>query len=173
MDAGKGAKTALSVPPPKVQIDPNTGASRLVFPPAVAGSGIQATNPAPSNDPRAAISDGADVLLFAPAGIVDAGDAGISSTGNILVGALEFVGRDNVAGNVTISVASDSSVAMPAGSANAGNDAAQSAEKAADNASGEQKEEKRLAYLTIELLGTGKDDDEEDEEEKKRKKQAN
>lgn len=173
VDAGKGAKTALSVPPPKVQIDPNTGASRLVFPPAVAGSGIQATNPAPSNDPRAAISDGADVLLFAPAGIVDAGDAGISSTGNILVGALEFVGRDNVAGNVTISVASDSSVAMPAGSANAGNDAAQSAEKAADNASGEQKEEKRLAYLTIELLGTGKDDDEEDEEEKKRKKQAN
>ncbi|HMW73236.1 MAG TPA: filamentous hemagglutinin family protein, partial [Cellvibrionaceae bacterium] len=26
VDAGKGAKTALSVPPPKVQIDPNTGA---------------------------------------------------------------------------------------------------------------------------------------------------
>lgn len=171
VDAGKGAKTALSVPPPKVQIDPNTGASRLVFPPAVAGSGIQATNPAPSNDPRAASSDGADVLLFAPAGIVDAGDAGISSTGNILVGALEFVGRDNVAGNVTISVSSDSAVAIPAGSANAGNDAAQSAEKAADNASGEQKEEKRLAYLTIELLGPGEED--EDDEEEKRKKRAN
>ncbi|HMY39496.1 MAG TPA: filamentous hemagglutinin family protein, partial [Marinagarivorans sp.] len=171
VDAGKGAKTALSVPPPKVQIDPNTGASRLVFPPAVAGSGIQATNPAPSNDPRAAISDGADVLLFAPAGVVDAGDAGISSTGNILVGALEFVGRDNVAGNVTISVASDTSVALPAGAGSVGNDAAQSAEKAADNATGSQKEEKRLAYLTIELLGTGNDDDEDEEE--KRKKRAN
>lgn len=169
VDAGKGAKTALSVPPPKVQIDPNTGASRLVFPPAVAGSGIQATNPAPSNDPRAAISDGADVLLFAPAGIVDAGDAGISSTGNILVGALEFVGRDNVAGNVTISVASDTSVALPAGAGSVGNDAAQSAEKAADNATGSQKEEKKLAYLTIELLGTGSDD-EEDEEEKRKKR---
>lgn len=169
VDAGKGAKTALSVPPPKVQIDPNTGASRLVFPPAVAGSGIQATNPAPSNDPRAAISDGADVLLFAPAGIVDAGDAGISSTGNILVGALEFVGRDNVAGNVTISVASDTSVALPAGAGTVGNDAAQSAEKAADNATGSQKEEKKLAYLTIELLGTG-NDDEEDEEEKRKKR---
>lgn len=170
VDAGKGAKTALSVPPPKVQIDPNTGASRLVFPPAVAGSGIQATNPAPSNDPRAAISDGADVLLFAPAGIVDAGDAGISSTGNILVGALEFVGRDNVAGNVTISVASDTSVALPAGAGSVGNDAAQSAEKAADNASGSQKEERKLAYLTIELLGTGNDDEDEDEEEKRKKR---
>ena len=83
------------------------------------------------------------------------------------MGALEFVGRDNVAGNVTISVASDTSVALPAGAGSVGNDAAQSAEKAADNATGSQKEEKKLAYLTIELLGTGNDEDEDEEENAK------
>jgi hypothetical protein len=172
VDAGKGAKTALSVPPPRVQIDPNTGASRLVFPPAVAGSGIQATNPAPTSDPRAAISDGADVLLLAPSGTVDAGDAGISSTGNILVGAEVFANADNIGGggSITINAGSDSSVALPANAGTVGNDAAQSAEKAADNATGSQKEEKKLAYLTIELLGSGSDDEDEDEEEKRKKR---
>ncbi|MEY4588893.1 MAG: Filamentous hemagglutinin family outer membrane protein, partial [Pseudomonadota bacterium] len=104
---------------------------------------------------------------------VDAGDAGISSTGNILVGAEVLANTDNIKadGGISISVGSDSSVSVPAG-ASAGNDAAQSAEKAADNASGDQKEEKRLAYLTIELLGAGDSGDDEDDEEK-RKKRAN
>jgi filamentous hemagglutinin len=171
VDAGKGAKTALSVPPPRIEIDEN-GLPRLVFPPAIAGSGIQASNPAPSSDPRTALTDGADVMLFAPAGVVDAGDAGISSTGNILVGALEFVGRDNVAGNVTISVSTDTAVAVPSGAGAVGNDAAQSAEKAAENATNDQKQEKKLAYLTIELLGSSEDDDEEDEEEEKKRSKS-
>jgi filamentous hemagglutinin family protein len=173
IDAGRGSKSALSLPPPRVIIDA-AGNPKLVFPPAIAGSGIQAANPPPSTDYRTKLTDGADVVLFAPAGIVDAGDAGISSTGNILVGALDFVGRDNVSGNVTVSVASDTGVSLPSGIGNVGNDAAESAEKTAADARGETKEQKKLAFLTIELLGTGtgldEEQDEDEEEKKKRKK---
>ena len=169
IDAGKGSKSALNLPPPKVVVD-SAGNPKLVFPPAVAGSGIQAANPPPSSDYRTKLSDGADVLLFAPAGVVDAGDAGISSTGNILVGALDFVGRDNVSGNVTVSVAGDTGVSLPSGMGSVGNDASQSADKAASNTGGDEKEKKKLAFLTIELLGTGKEADEEDEDEDEKKK---
>ena len=41
IDAGRGAKTAISAPPPQVLIDPETGATELLFPAALTGSGIQ------------------------------------------------------------------------------------------------------------------------------------
>ncbi|HUI62727.1 MAG TPA: filamentous hemagglutinin family protein, partial [Steroidobacteraceae bacterium] len=69
IDAGRGAKTAISAPPPTVTLDAN-GHLVTVFPAALQGSGIQALAT------TAGVGPG-DVDLFAPHGVVNAGDAGI------------------------------------------------------------------------------------------------
>jgi hypothetical protein len=88
IDAGRGAKSSISAPPPTILVDPS-GRVTLDFAGAVAGSGI-----------RGIITDDAikpgNVSLMAPAGIVDAGDAGIGSAGNLNVAAQQVVGLDNI-----------------------------------------------------------------------------
>ncbi len=87
IDAGRGAKTALSVPPPTITAEPS-GRINVVFSPPLQGSGIQTL----------ATSDGVkagDVDLFAPRGVVNAGDAGIVA-GNLTIAATAVLGADNI-----------------------------------------------------------------------------
>jgi hypothetical protein len=88
IDAGRGAKTAIAVPPP-IQTQDEQGNPIVVFPPAISGSGI-----------RGAVTtvgrEAGDVFLFAPQGIINAGDAGIGSAGNLNVAAVEVKGADNI-----------------------------------------------------------------------------
>ncbi len=88
IDAGRGAKTAVSAPPPAVLINTN-GTVSLDFSGAASGSGIRTiqTNPAQSLG---------SVDLIAPVGTVDAGDAGIGAAGNINIAARTVVGLDNI-----------------------------------------------------------------------------
>ena len=88
IDAGRGAKSAISAPPPTILVD-DDGKVTLDFAGAVAGSGIRAILTADDIEPG-------DVDLIAPAGIVDAGDAGIGSAGNLNVAAQQVVGLDNI-----------------------------------------------------------------------------
>jgi filamentous hemagglutinin len=88
IDAGRGAKSAIAAPPPQVTIDEN-GKTIITFPPAIAGSGIRAVVTTEGVKPG-------DVYLFAPAGVVSAGDAGIGSAGNVTIGAVEVRGADNI-----------------------------------------------------------------------------
>jgi len=88
IDAGRGAKSAISAPPPTILVDPS-GRVTLDFAGAVAGSGIRAILTDSSVTPG-------DVDLIAPSGIVDAGDAGIGSAGNLNVAAQQVVGLDNI-----------------------------------------------------------------------------
>lgn len=88
IDAGRGAKSAISAPPPTVLVDPS-GRVTLDFAGAVAGSGIRAIITSDEVTPG-------DVDLIAPSGIVDAGDAGIGSAGNLNVAAQQVVGLDNI-----------------------------------------------------------------------------
>jgi len=78
IDAGRGAKSALSFPPPRNVVDPETGAIIQVLDAAVQGNGI-----------RTACFDLAckagDVVLAAPKGVIDAGDAGINSGSGIIL----------------------------------------------------------------------------------------
>ena len=69
IDAGRGAKTAISAPPPQVTIDPVDGSIQVVFPAALTGSGIQTIATTEGREPG-------NVDLFAPRGVVNAGDAG-------------------------------------------------------------------------------------------------
>jgi filamentous hemagglutinin family protein len=109
IDAGKGAKTASSTPPPVIRIE--DGKVTLDYSSAVSGSGIAALT-ATGGKPGT-------VDLFAPYGEINAGEAGIRSAGNINLGARVIIGADNiVAGGVTtgapVASAAGLSVAAPA-----------------------------------------------------------
>jgi filamentous hemagglutinin len=155
IDAGRGAKTALSVPPPRVSFDAD-GNVIVEFPPAIAGSGIRAAVSTPGREPG-------DVFLFAPTGIVNAGDAGIGSAGNVTIGATEVLGADNIdIGGVGVGIpvdagglgASLSSASAVAGSAtNAATAVAGSA--ASDSAESAPLAETALGWLDVFVVGYG------------------
>lgn len=89
IDAGRGAKSAISAPPAVITYDPNTGQATVEFPPALTGSGIRAFVTTAGRAPG-------DVDLYAPVGVINAGDAGIGSAGNVTVAATEVIGADNI-----------------------------------------------------------------------------
>lgn len=116
IDAGRGAKTAISAPPPTITID-SQGRARVTFPAALAGSGIQTIATTRGRKPG-------DVDLFAPRGVVNAGDAGIVA-GNITIGAVAVVGANNITASgtsvgVPVSTSGISAAVANAGSAAAG-----------------------------------------------------
>ncbi|HUA25569.1 MAG TPA: filamentous hemagglutinin family protein [Steroidobacteraceae bacterium] len=88
IDAGRGARSAISAPPPTITIDPATGLVKEVFPDALTGSGIQALSTTPGVSPGA-------VDLFAPHGVVNANEAGIVA-GNITIYAVQVLGTNNI-----------------------------------------------------------------------------
>ena len=89
IDAGRGAKTAISAPTVNIVYDSN-GEPAVSLRAAIAGSGIQALAATPGVSPG-------DVDLFAPHGVVNANDAGIVA-GNLTIAATAVLG----AGNITV-----------------------------------------------------------------------
>jgi filamentous hemagglutinin family protein len=144
IDAGKGAKTVTSAPDPIVNFDPN-GNAVVTFPPAVDGSGLNAIN----------------AFLFAPRGAINAGDAGIRTSGNLTIGAVEVIGTDNIdVGGVSVGVPASASV--PAGVVDAGSLSSSATSTAQDSTSGigggdtgVGGDTSSLAILRVELLGFG------------------
>lgn len=95
INAGRGSKTAISVDPPKVTINPD-GTYVLVFNPPAVGSGIRTLTydpdgaEGPESEPEAG-----DVYLFAPEGVIDAGEAGISGK-KVVLAATEVLNAQNI-----------------------------------------------------------------------------
>jgi len=150
IDAGKGAKTASSTPPPVIRIE--DGKVTYDYSGAVSGSGIAALT-ATGGLPGS-------VDLFAPYGEINAGEAGIRSAGNINLGARVITGADNIsAGGVTtgapVASAAGLSVSAPAStdSTSAGKQGDQVGEAA------KQASNTKLAALpsliTVEVLSLG------------------
>jgi hypothetical protein len=122
IDAGRGAKSAVSAPPPSVLINSN-GTVTLDFTGAAAGSGIRTIQTDPNVPPG-------NVDLIAPQGSVNAGDAGIASAGNINIAARSVLGVGNIqfGGTATGVPAEVSSLgATLSGAASAGTSATTSA----------------------------------------------
>jgi filamentous hemagglutinin len=88
IDAGRGAKSSTSAPPPQILVDAQ-GNITLNFEGAVSGSGIRTIQAEPDVPPG-------NVELVAPAGTINAGDAGIGAAGNITLAALHVLGVDNI-----------------------------------------------------------------------------
>lgn len=148
IDAGKGAKSALSAPKPITTVDAN-GNIVTVFPPIISGSGIQAIG-------------GGDVTLAALEGVVDAGEAGISG-GNITIAATAVIGASNIQAS-GVSAGVPTAVAAPVvpsgadGAATSASRAAGLTDQAgsstqAQNQDGQQKSS--VTMLTADVVGFG------------------
>lgn len=155
IDAGRGAKTAVSAPPPVITIDEN-GRLSVSFPAALTGSGIQTL--ATSNGVKPG-----NVDLFAPRGVVNAGDAGIVA-GNLTIGATAVLGADNIkVSGVAVGVPVDAGglgaslqgVSAQASSASSAMDTTTSAESSQQPAAAAA--EDALTWLEVFVLGFGEE----------------
>ena len=123
IDAGRGAKSAIAAPPPIISFDAQ-GNLRVEFPPAASGSGIRTAATTTGREPG-------DVVLAAPRGMVDAGEAGIGGN-NVTIAANAIIGASNIdvsgvaSGLPVVSVAVP---ALPAGAESAAASAAQAAQQ--------------------------------------------
>ena len=157
IDAGRGAKTSISAPPPQVLVSSN-GTVTVDFSGAVAGSGIRTIQ----IDPDAAPGN---VNLIAPVGTVNAGDAGIGAAGNINIAAAAVLGASNInfGGTATGVPAQVSSLGASLSAASSTSSGASSAATSAVNgAANENKEAAPLAqaaigWLDVFVTGLGED----------------
>ncbi|WP_162184688.1 filamentous haemagglutinin family protein [Sphingomonas hengshuiensis] len=88
IDAGRGRKSSLSVPPVAFPIDA-FGQTRVQLSGLPNGAGIATLDQVDGKQ-------GGDVDLYAFNGIVNAGDAGIRASRDLFVGAIEIRGLDNI-----------------------------------------------------------------------------
>jgi filamentous hemagglutinin len=100
IDAGRGAKTsqatARPVRKPILDEDGNQIGVRIAIPPSATGSGIQSLTSDPDGLGPLTAPQAGNVYLFAPAGTVDAGEAGIKSSGNIVLNAGAVLNASNI-----------------------------------------------------------------------------
>ena len=87
--AGESAKTVQSAPPTRVLIDPQSGAVQTDLAGLATGGGIGVLETVAGIPP-------ADVDLIAPAGAINAGDAGIRASGNLTLSAVKVVNAGNI-----------------------------------------------------------------------------
>ena len=166
IDAGRGARTSISTPPPTrtpITVDGVIVGYVYTVPASSSGSGIQTLTSDPDGiGPRTAVPAGG-IYLFAPAGAIDAGEAGIRSGGSLFINAQTVLNASNfsAAGPSTgVPVATAGSLATSlAGSGTANNskaaeDAAASATSAARAAAAAEGLQKPT-ILTVEVLGFG------------------
>ena len=153
LDAGKGSKTVSSTPPPILIVDPKTGAFNVDVTQSVVGSGIRVLLASKDVVPGS-------VDLYAPAGEINAGDAGIGAAGNIFLGALLVRGADNInfGGSATgVPVAAPAPVSVGLGNlqdaSKAANEATQSLASSSVNTN-----DFKPTFLSIEVIGLGDKD---------------
>lgn len=156
VDAGRGAKTAISAPTFSVTYDKD-GHPFVTYDAALSGSGIQA---------RTATADQkrGNVVLAAPRGVVNAGDAGIVA-GNLTIAATAVIGADNISvTGVAVGVPVDTGGlgASLAGVASAASSASKSASASVeDSGSREQSNapmaQAALSWLDVFVIGLGEE----------------
>lgn len=155
IDAGKGKKTATTVPPPIIKVDKD-GNVTLELQGAATGSGIGALTPVGGA--------AGDVDLIAPNGTVNAGDAGIRA-GNLNIAAQVVLGADNisVSGSSTGTPVADTSAvtAASSGASNAGGDVSATTAALAGNlaeaarAAESLKNAFKPTFISAEVIGHG------------------
>ena len=157
IDAGASSKTVVSAPPTRVIVDPTSGDVQLDLAGLATGGGIGVLA-------TVAGAGAGDVDLIAPAGVVNAGDAGIRASGNLNISALKVVNADNISvGGKSSGVPATASAnigALSAASAAAGSSSAAASNGGAGNQrnpanSGAQD---LPSIITVDVLGYGGDD---------------
>jgi len=146
LEAGKGAKTASSAPPPLITIDAN-GNTKLDVSNSIAGSGIATLFTHPGQP-------ASNVYAVAPRGYFDAGDAGVRSTGSVEINAPTVRNADNIVATGTISNTQAPPVAAPA-VAPVASPSAPAPTSTDDAKKSLPSNATSLASLSVELLGLG------------------
>ncbi|KJV07438.1 filamentous haemagglutinin family protein [Methylocucumis oryzae] len=153
IDAGRGAKSAISAPAPTVSFDEF---GNLVITPSavVSGSGIRTS---------ATVGNTAgDVFLFAPKGVVNAGEAGIGGN-NVTISAVSVLGANNIqVGGVSTGVPAASAGSLAAGLGNVSNlnasvnqVAQASADMSKDTQDDNADKSAKLGVISVDYLGSG------------------
>ncbi len=148
IDAGRGAKTAVSASPPTLEFDV-FGNATIDLAKSIVGSGIR-TMQTSSDAPAASI------YAVSPRGAFDAGDAGVGSSGNVVLVAAQVLNASNInaAGSVSGSTAVDASAlgstaTAPTVQTTRAEDVARSAFGSRDSLA------KALTFITVDVLGFG------------------
>jgi len=167
IDAGRGAKTSLSTPAPVrrpiLDADGNQIGVQVVIPASATGSGIQSLTSDPEGLGPLAAPQAGDVYPCAPAGTIDAGEAGIRSSGNIVLNAQTVLNASNIASAGTavgVPVAVAGSLASSLASSGGTTSGSRSAEDAAGSAGAAAKAAaagglQKPTILIVEVLGFG------------------
>jgi hypothetical protein len=170
IDAGKGSKTSLSAPPPTYAIDAQ-GNVVTTFGAAVAGSGIRTIQ-------TSASEAAGNVNLIAPAGFVNAGEAGIGAAGSVNIAALAVLNAANISYGSTatgVPPAVSGITASLASAASAASSATTSVTSGLDTAAKEEVaplSQTAISWLDVFVSGLGEDNCKpEDTECLKRQKQ--
>ncbi|SFS13496.1 filamentous hemagglutinin family N-terminal domain-containing protein [Dyella sp. OK004] len=149
INAGQGAKTTAEIPPPNYLCTIDAWC-RLDARGQVSGAGI-ATLQTVSGAPEGS------VYLIAPRGTVDAGDAGIRVSGNLIVAAARVANADNIqvqGEKIGVPVAQSVNV----GALNAASAAASAVTKAAEDMARQQQDDARSklpSVISVQVLGFG------------------
>lgn len=168
--AGVASKTVQAAPPTRVLIDPQSATVETDLAGLATGGGIGVLASVAGVKPG-------NVDLIAPAGVIDAGDAGIRVTGDINLAATQVLNASNIsvggtsAGAPTTVVSAPNVGGLSAGAAAAGAASAAAAEASQaarpdENATAEVAPEALApSVITVEVLGYGGGPARDDEEE--------
>jgi hypothetical protein len=185
VNAGRGAKTAISPNPPRKVWDASSKTFITKFVPPAIGSGIRAVTFDPNTTPggELAIPDPGDIYLFAPQGVIDAGEAGIAG-GKVILGATEVLNAAEISslfGSVGVPSGAEGAVSLGAlAGAGSVSEAGKMAEQAAISTASEKSRQANVVdnflskWLDVKVIGfdvdseqIGGDRDSEEEKEKK------
>lgn len=152
IDAGKGAKSQLSLPEATMVLDFKQARIYQVYTPESQGSGIRGACFDVGCEPGT-------IVLAAPGGLIDAGDAGINSAGNLILATDTVLNAGNIeAGGDSVGFSADTA-AMGLDLGNLSPAAGDSTSTVAGDDAADAFSNAAVAILQVEVMGLSDEDD--------------